>query len=368
MSHKVTIDFEGLSIKVKTQCEIANLSLCKIDKKLNLIKQNADKLETNKVKEYESYLLKSKENIQNEINIFTKQLEEYKLLKKQEFDEDIRYQDLRSKNLAKIYNDINEQGVRLDKIVNDLTGSKLEIIDVMIDDELMKASQESSKKLLDKFNGVIDISKEKLEMLDTIDDVSLRELAYRELIKEENSTLNFDEILEKAKIKYNEMLNKKTSEVIKTYKNNLKSNGISTELLNDVHSIEEANEITNNAIVEEKVRKETLNVIIKAIRDRGFIVDTRKNLKIDRTNNIVKLVALKTSGQKAEFEIQLNGKFMYHFDGYDGLACNKDITPFMDDLKNIYDIKVLHEEVIWSNPDKIQTQKYQYVNKNKGKN
>ena len=41
--------------------------------------------------------------------------------------------------------------------------------------------------------------------------------------------------------------------------------------------------------------------------------------------------------------------------------------PFLEDLKNIYDINILHEEVHWSNPDKIQTQKYQYINTNKNK-
>lgn len=45
----------------------------------------------------------------------------------------------------------------------------------------------------------------------------------------------------------------------------------------------------------------------------------------------------------------------------------KDIEPFLEDLKNIYDINILHEEVNWENPDKIQTQKYQYVDVNKNK-
>ncbi len=49
-------------------------------------------------------------------------------------------------------------------------------------------------------------------------------------------------------------------------------------------------------------------------------------------------------------------------------ACKKDIAPFLEDLKNIYDIDITHEEITWENPDKIQTQKYQYVNKNKGTN
>ena len=130
-------------------------------------------------------------------------------------------------------------------------------------------------------------------------------------------------------------------------------------------SIDEISEAASAAITDEKVRKETLKVIIKAIKARGFIVDTRNNLKIDREKNVVRLVALKASGQKAEFEIQLSGKFMYRFDGYEGQACKKDIEPFMSDLASIYDINVLHEEVIWDNPDKIQMQQYQHYKTNK---
>ncbi len=370
MSHKVTIDFEGISIQIKSQCEVAAHSLCKIDKKLDLIHRTADKLETSKVKEYEDYLLNSKNLIQNQINKFTSSLEEYQNLKTKSFDSDIRYGDAESKALAKKYEEltgvIKEQGIELSNLVDDLTGSKLEVIDQMINEGLLNAGNESSQKLLNKVNGVIDVSREILDKINSIDDVALRELAYREALKDENKNLDFDSILEQAKSEYDILLGKKTKEVIESYKKELKSNGISSEVLNNVSTIEEANKIVNESIVGEKVRTETLRVIIKSIRDRGFIVDTKKNLKIDKEKNIVKLVALKASGQKAEFEIQLNGKFMYHFDGYEGLACNKDITPFMDDLKNIYDINVLHEEIQRSNPDKIQTQKYQYVNKNKG--
>ncbi len=372
MSHQVTIDFEGISIKIKSQCEVAAHSLCKIDKKLDLIHRSADKLETSKVKEYEEYLNRSKEQIQRKLNILTTSLEEYKSLKTQKFDADMRYGDARSKELAHIYQEltgvIKNEAEDLANLVDDLTGAKLEVIDQMINEGLLDASSESAQKLLNKINGVVDISKDKLDKLNTIQDISLRELAYRELIKEENENVDFDSILSKAQSNYDALLGKKTKEVIETYKEELKSNGVSSEVLDNVKSIEEANKVVNAAITDEKIRVETLKVIIKAIKDRGFIVDTKKNLKIDRNKNVVKLVALKASGQKAEFEIQLNGKFMYHFDGYEGLACNKDITPFMDDLQNIYDIKILHEEVIWSNPDKIQTQKYQYVNKNKGTN
>ncbi len=232
----------------------------------------------------------------------------------------------------------------------------------MINEGLLNAGQ----SILDKVNGVLNLDEDMISKVNAIEDVSLRELAYREVAS--GTLSSFEEVLKKSQEKYDILLGKKTKQVIEEYKEELKTNGISDVSLDNVTTISEATAVVNEAIIDEKIRKETLKVIIKAIKDRGFIVDTKRNLKIDKEKNVVKLVALKASGQKAEFEIQLNGKFMYHFDGYEGLACNKDIEPFMDDLKNIYDINILHEEVEWSNPDKIQTQKYQYVNKNKGTN
>jgi hypothetical protein len=238
----------------------------------------------------------------------------------------------------------------------------------MIDEGLLNAGQESAQNLLNKMNGVLNISQSVIERINQIEDVSLRELAYREMVNGANAELGFDELVSKAQAEYDILVGKKTRQVIEECKAELKANGVATEIVENAKTIDEANAATNAAITDEKVRKETLKVIINAIKERGFIVDTKKNLKIDKEKNIVKLVALKASGQMAEFEIQLNGKFMYHFDEYEGHACKKDIAPFLEDLKNIYDIDITHEEIIWENPDKIQTQKYQYVNKNKGTN
>ena len=54
---------------------------------------------------------------------------------------------------------------------------------------------------------------------------------------------------------------------------------------------------------------------MQAIQTRGFVVD-RKNIKIKRDTNEVILVALKASGEKAEFRVFLDGKFIYDFHGY----------------------------------------------------
>lgn len=365
MSHQVTVDFEGITIHIQSQCEIASHSLCKIDKVLKRIHETANKLETGEIKEYEDYLLKSKDRIQSLINEFSKSLNKYRELKRASFD-----LSMEKRGLAKQYYELNvvlrNKGEELVSAVNELTGSKLAVIDEMISECLMNVGQNSVQKMLNKINGVLDIDKEKIDKINAIEDISFRELTYRELIKNENKLLNANDLISKAKEKYDILLGKKTAEVIENYKKDLESSGVSVSILDNVSTIDEATKVVNEAITDEKIRKETLKVIIKAIKERGFIVDTKNNLKIDTERNIVKLVALKASGQTAEFEIQLNGKFMYHFEGYEGLACNKDITPFIEDLKNIYDINILHEEIQWSNPDKISTQKYQYANTKKG--
>jgi len=364
MSQQVTVDYQGISIKVQAQCDTAVHSLCRIDKVLDRIHETANKLETSKVKEYETYLTESKVKIKNKIEAFKATLEKYKEARAYSINNhQPAYQEFL--NFTK---QVQDESVQLTKLVDDLTGSKLAVIDQMINEGLLNAGQESSQAMLNKINGVLDISESTIKEINSIDDVSLRELVYRELLKEDYKGLEFDKVLLKAQEEYDILLGKKTKQVIEEYKEELNTSGVSTEVLDNVSSISEATKVANEAITDEKVRKETLKIIIKAIKDRGFIVDTKKNLKIDKERNIVKLVALKASGQMAEFEIQLNGKFMYHFDEYEGQACKKDIAPFLEDLKNIYDINILHEEVTWENPDKIQTQKYQYINKNKGTN
>ncbi len=360
MSQKVTVDYQGISIEAQAICQTSIHSLCKIDKVLDRIHKNASNLETSIIKEYEAYLLNSKEKIKEKIQLFKSILEKYNKAKSYTSDSD--FADY--KQFMNFSDEVKRKSNEVKKTVNELTGSKLAIIEQMIEEKLLNVGKETYQALLNKLNGVVEISNDVLAKINEIDDISLREIAYNESIK--NNKLNFDEIITNAKKAYDLLLGKQTIKAIEEYKNELNDRGISSKELEKAKSINEANAIANNAIIDETIRKETLKVIIKAIRDRGFFVDTKNNLKIDKNKNIVKLVAIKASGQIAEFEIYLNGKFMYHFDEYEGHACKKDIEPFLEDLKKIYDIDILHQEMTWENPDKIQTQKYQHINKNKG--
>lgn len=356
MSHQTIISYEGVSIQIQAQCDTAAASLCRIDKTIEKIRETAKTLRTAEVQEYEKYLLKAKEEIKAKIEAFKKTLE--------------RYQKLTTRDTSEYYRVVDElrrQGNELATTAATLTGSKLQAIEAMIRNGLLAEGDAIFQRMKDEASGAVTVDSETLERINAIEDVSLRELALIQANK--NRGQSFETILELAKGEYERLLDSGKKGFVEETVAEMRAGGVDETTISKIvegsSSIDEISEAASAAITDEKVRKETLKVIIKAIKARGFIVDTRNNLKIDREKNVVRLVALKASGQKAEFEIQLSGKFMYRFDGYEGQACKKDIEPFMSDLASIYDINVLHEEAIWDNPDKIQMQQYQHYKTNK---
>lgn len=369
MSHQVMINYQGVSIQIQAQCDTAVASLCKIDKALDNVHKTAKSLEHGELKEYEDYLLKSKETIRKKIDEFKASLEEYKAIQQRyaNYQEGVAYFNWRNK--------VEAQSAELSRIVADFAGSKLDAINQMISQGLLEEGNNVYETLRKEASDQVEIDENVRSKINAIEDVSLRQFVYMEALKNENAGLSFDELKKKGEDDLDDLLNHGKEEISEQYKEEMRQSGVSEEKIEELSSkpltqetIQAMNEASNDAKIDEKVRKETLKVIIKAIKDRGFIVDTKHNLKIDKGKNVVHLVALKASGQKAEFEVQLSGKFMYRFDGYEGQACKKDIHPFMDDLKNVYDINVLHEEVIWDNPDKIQHKQYQHMKENKGSN
>ena len=219
MSQQVTVDYEGLTIRIQAECDTAIHSLCKIDKTIERIHETANKLESAKVIEYEQYLQESKKTIQSKIDEFKNTLAKYQELKKfSTNNHDSRYSDF-----LKTKQELERQSSDLIDTVNNLTGSKLAVIDQMIDEGLLNAGN----ILLEKANGVLHYSQDVLNKINQIEDVSLRELAYRELINSENKELSFEDILSKAQSEYDLLLNKKTESAIAEIKEELKRSGVS---------------------------------------------------------------------------------------------------------------------------------------------
>lgn len=354
MSHAARIDFEALSLTARITCEEALKQLCKMDAILERIKNAASELLTERVKGYEVYLLRERAKLQDEI---TKVIEKSKTQN-------------RDQNIANVASNLNN-------IVNDLMTNRLMMIESVIDEELIKTVNQLQKEQKEKRDGMIHISQEQIRQLSEIEDFALREEVYRLLV--ENNKIDFNIQINKAEQnlehKNNEILQIKKQQLVADIQKDLKDADVEEDIINDVVSkdinaisdLQSMKEDASKEIIGEKVRKETLKIISKTIKSRGFIVD-KKNIKIDRKKNEVKLIAQKASGERAEFRIYLDGKFIYKFDGYEGQACQEDLQPFINDLADIYDLKVLKQTEIWSNPDKISTMKYQTIDKNKGTN
>jgi len=356
MSHAATINYEALSIAARATCEQALKQLCKIDELLARIKDKASMLITDRVRSYEAFLKKEQANITAELN------------------------QIISKAKAKtrdssLVNNANN----LSRIVDNLTSYRLNAMEDLIDDELINATNKIQENLKNKEQGIINISQDIIKKLDTIEDFMLRESIYQVAIQSENSNKSWIELKELGKkhldAQLESSLQKHKGQIMSDIKQELKDAKVDEQLIESISSskiqnISDVETIRNKAtseIIGESVRKETLKVIMKTVETRGFIVD-KKNIKIDREKNEVRFIAQKLSGERAEFRIYLDGKFIYKFDGYEGQACQKDIEPFMKDLADIYDIKVVKQVDNWSNPDKNQSMKYQTVNKNKGTN
>jgi hypothetical protein len=356
MSHAATINYEALSIAARATCEQALKQLCKIDELLARIKDKASMLITDRVRSYEAFLKKEQANITAELNQI------------------ISKANAKTRD-ASIVNNANN----LSRIVDNLTSYRLNAMEDLIDDELINATNKIQENLKNKEQGIINISQDIIKKLDTIEDFMLRESIYQVAIQSENSNKSWIELKELGKkhldAQLESSLQKHKGQIMSDIKQELMDAKVDEQLIESISSskiqnISDVETIRNKAtseIIGESVRKETLKVIMKTVETRGFIVD-KKNIKIDREKNEVRFIAQKLSGERAEFRIYLDGKFIYKFDGYEGQACQKDIEPFMKDLADIYDIKVVKQVDNWSNPDKNQSMKYQTVNKNKGTN
>jgi len=356
MSHAATINYEALSIEAKATCEQALKQLCKIDELLARIKDKASMLITDRVRSYEAFLKKEQANITAELNqIITKA------------------------NAATRDASIVNNASSLSKIVDDLTSYRLNAMEDLINDELINAANRHQESIKLKEQGIISINQDILKKLETIDDFMLRESIYQIAIQNENSSKSWSELQslgqKRLDTQLEASLEKHKEKIMTDIKQELKDakvdeqviRNITTSKITSVSDVETIRKKATSEIIGESVRKETLKVIMKTVESRGFIVD-KKNIKIDREKNEVRFVAQKISGERADFRIYLDGKFVYKFDGYEGQACQKDIEPFMKDLADIYDIKVVKQVDNWSNPDKNQSMKYQTVNKNKGTN
>ncbi len=359
MSHTVQIDYQGIAIQCQSICEVAEKQLAELDEMLAKVKAESSRLMSERATDLAQAIERERANLEKQI----------KLVREQAITQAAHRSNAVTTTLS------NSRA--LQTAVNTLATQKLIEFQSLLQTLLGESIQEHQRKLREQNNGVVTVDSRTQTLLDGISDEVLRQFTYLAYLSD--NTLVGDKLLQAGQALMQQTVNQTYEERYEAerakIRAELEASRIAPETINKVideaqgSAQEKLTSIRQNAtaeIVGEKVRQKSLKIIMDAIKQRGFVVD-KKNIKIKRDTNEVIMVALKASGEKAEFRIFLDGKFIYDFHGYEGQACQKDIEPFMHDLEEVYGIKVIKQTEIWSNPDKISTMKYQAMNTNKNK-
>ena len=368
MSQVVRIDYQGISIQCQSICEMASSQLCKLDKMLDEIERGATRLLNSQTESLRKEIARTKQQIQSKINSVLNEARRNASQGSVWVDTDFMGKH------ADAYEVIDE-AKELEDMVARLSDTKIVEMESLLNQLLGNKLEEQNERLKELASGKVRINLETQLKINEIENELIKQYVYLAWVNhpEENFERLYDIAIadkEMADNKQYEIAERDKIEEIKSDLRNEKINEKTIEKIINVNEgsardrIHKARELANAEIVGEKVRKESVKIIVKAIKARGFVVDS-KSIKIDRENNLVNIVAQKPSGAKAEFKIFLDGKFEYRFDGYEGQACQKDIQPFMKDLEEVYGIKVVKQTELWlGNPDKISTMKYQTINHN----
>jgi hypothetical protein len=371
MSYSEMVNYEALSLKAKAKCNVAQQAIVHIERLLESIKANAQTIHSKKLLKYEESLLKEKEDILNRVKLIEQKAEEQAKI-------GFKRMKIGTSEML-IYehrNDLIRESDTLISLTNQLMTTKLEVLHSYINEELVNIANTTQHKLTNAAQGIINLPDSVIKQLDKIEDITLREAVYREAIEYENQGKPFEQLIDLGQEKLNELtgnlLEKHRQTILEGIRHDMEAARVDAttinQTLNSNNSIQEIRTQATNEIVGEEIRKESLKIILKAIETRGFIVDRKNNIKINKDKNEVLVIGKKASGQTAEFKIYLDGRFSYKFDGFEGQACQKDIEPFMNDLEDIYGMKITGRVELWKNPDKLSSQKYQTYNTNKGKN
>lgn len=371
MSRTVKIDYKGISIECQSTCEMASGQLCKLNSLLERLEAGATSLLNEQTKALREEIERMRNQLQAQINSVVEaakvNAERYGTVYT-DFDLDSTHRNAKDP----IY-----EARKLRSMANEMFSTRIAEMESLLNRLLKERVHKDSAERFDKAMGVMTLDGSFMTQLNSISDTVLQQYIYIEWVKDNKRSFNEMRIAaeETRKHETTAFFEQHREEQRNELRSEMRNAGVTEEVIQEVMSttdvnaqaeIESIREKATNEIIGEAVRKETVKVISKAIKARGFIIP-KGGIKLQREKNQVVIQAKKPSGETAEFTVMLDGHFVYKFHGYEGQACKNDIEPFMSDLEKVYGLNILSQEETWSNPDKISTQKYQTMNTNHNK-
>ena len=365
MSHQVIINYEAISIECRSICETAAQQLCKIDKLLRRLDESAKSLQGNETEGMKHALNERASAIKSRIDVVIK--ESARAAKRGVVRTDSDYLNGSEYGIVQAARQLNREVIKF-------TSGEIANYEALLNSLLARKVSEQNREVQLRAGGTAAYNKEFSSALAGVKDEVLKGFIYLEWLDNRNIGKSFQELNEIAAVKMKKgaenYFQTEQNRIVADIEAEMRDSKLDEETIQSVLKTESPDmetqifEMRNKAaekIINESIRKNTLKIVMDCIESKGFIVD-RKNIKLQKEQNEVVMIAQKASGERAEFRVMLDGKFMYRFDGYEGQACQNDIKPFMSDLEEIYGIKVTDSKEIWKNPDKISTQKYQQMN------
>jgi hypothetical protein len=239
---------------------------------------------------------------------------------------------------------INRIAQRVNSFLSEVETYAVYNFDLNISD-YNKAITESAELLASSTDTAINAA------LETTDDELLR--TYIRAVAEKEKYWTTDALLKAAteRMKESRTYQKRAAENARLI---LAKKGIDVSDIADdapvVQLIQEKNQELHDNAVDTAIRNRVLTSIIKIIKEQGFIV---KKENVEECGDHAKISAIKANGEKADFIVHMDGKFVYKFHDYEGLSCEKDIGSFEEKFESIYGIKLEEKQIMWSNPDRV---------------
>lgn len=366
MSQQIQINYEQIAVQCNSVCEVAENQLKALDAMIERIEQSSSALFNEETEALKNMIVSERMVLLEQIEIVRKRADEEAkqgLVHTNNHDERVRH----------VHDSINAAN-ELKRQADMLASQKMVEFEGLLSALLEKSIQDNYQRLLNSGNGVVTLDSLVQKLLDEIEDQTLRQFTYIAYIQD--PSLRGEDLINAGQALIGQTYESRLEKERNRIQEDLRSAKIDTATIKNVTAVTAGTakeqiavmqETATHEIVGEKIRQKSLKIIMQAIKARGFVID-KNNIKIQRETNEVVMVAQKASGEKAEFRIFLDGKFIYAFHGYEGQACQKDIEPFMHDLEEVYGVHVTSSQEIWRNPDKVSTMKYQAINTNKNKN
>ena len=117
-------------------------------------------------------------------------------------------------------------------------------------------------------------------------------------------------------------------------------------------AVDQAQETVQEVVLDEECRREVVRALLESLTQNGFVVDKPRRIR-ERDKDVVRIYARRPAGQYAAIEVTAQGDMHYEFNGYEGMACQKDIDHLIDRLRQVYNVPLSERRVVWQNPDRI---------------